>query len=149
MDLTHLDERGKARMVDVGQKPAMRRRAVAEGAVSISAATVETIRAAALPKGNPFEVARIAGIQAAKQTSHLIPLCHGLNLDFVAVEVALKDLEVTVRSEVVSRGSTGVEMEALAAVAVAALTIYDMCKAVDKNMTIGPIRLVEKEKIPA
>jgi len=104
------------------------------------------IRKAGLPKGNPFEVARLAGIQAAKQTSQLIPLCHNLNLDLVDVQIELQEEGFLIRSEVSCRGATGVEMEALAAVSIAALTLYDMCKAVDKEMTLGEIRLVEKTK---
>ena len=99
-----------------------------------------------LPKGSPFEVARLAGIQAAKQTSRLIPLCHDLNLDFVDVQIELTENELAIRSQVSCRWATGVEMEALTAVSVAALTLYDMCKAADKEMTITRIRLVEKTK---
>ena len=144
--LTHVDKQGRATMVDIGDKQAVRRRAVAEGKVVLSPRTREVILDSDLPKGNPFEVARLAGIQAAKQASHLIPLCHNLNLDFVDVEIELRDNELVIRSQVSCRWATGVEMEALTAVSVAALTLYDMCKAVDKEMVIGEIRLVEKTK---
>lgn len=136
-------------MVDVGSKDLMSRRAIAEGKLFLSPKTGEVIQEAGLPKGNPFEVARLAGIQAAKQTSQLIPLCHNLNLDLVDVQIELEEEGFLIRSEVNCRGATGVEMEALVAVSVAALTLYDMCKAVDKEMTIGEIRLVEKTKAPS
>lgn len=144
--LTHLDSQGKAKMVDISKKRTVQRAARAEGSVRLSPGTDQLILEANLPKGNPFEVARLAGIQAAKQTSHLIPLCHNLNLDFVDVQIKLEADKVVIRSHVACRWATGVEMEALAAVAVAALTIYDMCKAVDKEMTIEGMRLVEKSK---
>ncbi len=144
--LSHVDEHGRAKMVDVGTKDLIRRKAIAEGKLFLSSQTGEVIRKAGLPKGNPFEVARLAGIQAAKQTSQLIPLCHNLNLDLVDVQIELQEEGFLIRSEVSCRGATGVEMEALAAVSVAALTLYDMCKAVDKAMILGEIRLVEKTK---
>jgi len=144
--LTHVDEQGRAKMVDVGTKDLISRKAIAEGKLFLSSQTGEVIRNAGLPKGNPFEVARLAGIQAAKQTSQLIPLCHNLNLDLVDVQIELQQEGFLIRSEVSCRGATGVETEALAAVSVAALTLYDMCKAVDKEMTLGEIRLVEKTK---
>jgi len=144
--LTHVDEQGRAKMVDVGTKDLISRKAIAEGKLFLSPQTGEVIRTAGLPKGNPFEVARLAGIQAAKLTSQLIPLCHNLNLDLVDVQIELQEEGFLIRSEVSCRGATGVEMEALAAVSVAALTLYDMCKAVDKEMTLGEIRLVEKTK---
>ena len=144
--LTHLDSKGNARMVDISEKQVVRRNARAEGSVQLSPGTGQLILEAGLPKGNPLEVARLAGIQAAKQTSRLIPLCHDLNLDFVDVQIELAGDELAIRSQVGCRWATGVEMEALTAVSVAALTLYDMCKAVDKDMTIGGIRLVEKTK---
>ena len=144
--LTHLDSQGNAKMVDIGEKQVVRRTARAEGIVRLSSGTAQVILEAGLPKGNPFEVARLAGIQAAKGTSRLIPLCHDLNLDFVDVQIELNENELSIRSRVSCRWATGVEMEALTAVSVAALTLYDMCKAVDKGMTIGEIRLVEKTK---
>lgn len=145
---SHLDPAGRARMVDVSGKPEMKRLARAEAKVWVSAAVVEAAQALALPKGNPFEVARLAGILAAKRTSDLIPLCHPLQLDFVDVRIRLEEDHFHLESEVICRRATGVEMEALAAVTVAALTVYDMCKAVDSAMRIGDIRLVEKRKLP-
>ena len=144
--LTHLDSQGNAKMVDIGEKQIVRRTAAAEGHVRLSPGTGQLILESSLPKGNPFEVARLAGIQAAKQTSRLIPLCHDLNLDFVDVQIELDGSDLAIRSQVSCRWATGVEMEALMAVSMAALTLYDMCKAADKEMTIGEIRLVEKTK---
>lgn len=146
LQLTHVDSLGRARMVDVSDKAPTRRTAVAEGRVKVAPATLEVIRGSSLPKGNPFEVARIAGIQAAKETSRLIPLCHGLQLDFVDVAIELVQDGFRIRSEVRCREATGVEMEALTAVSVTALTLYDMCKAVDKGIEITSIRLLEKRK---
>ena len=146
MKLTHVDNTGRARMVDISHKPAQHRRANAEGQLLVSPDTVKLIRDSALPKGGPVETARLAGIQAAKQTSWLIPLCHDLNLDHVDVEIELGESAFQIRSTVVCRRATGVEMEALTAVTVAALTLYDMCKAVDSNMRIECIRVTAKEK---
>lgn len=146
-EFSHLDDGGRARMVDVGDKPEVARTALASGCVFVSAETVRCVREAGLPKGNPFEVARIAGIQAAKRTADLIPLCHSLQLDYVDVQLEVVDDRFSIRSEVRCRRSTGVEMEALTAVAVAALTIYDMCKAIDKEMRIGEVRLLKKTKM--
>ncbi len=146
VEFSHLDAQGRARMVDVGGKPESVRTALAEGCVFVSSKTIDRVRAAELPKGHPFEVARIAGIQAAKRTADLIPLCHTLHLDFADIRIELAADRFVIRSEIRCRRSTGVEMEALTAVAVAALTIYDMCKAVDKAMHIGEIRLVRKTK---
>ena len=146
VDLTHIDVSGRARMVDIGDKRLLRRTARATGRLQVSKASREKILEAGLPKGNPFEVARLAGIQAAKQTSQLIPLCHNLNLDFVDVEIELQEEAFQIRSTVSCRWATGVEMEALTAVAVAGLTLYDMCKAVDPEMVLGEIRLIEKIK---
>jgi cyclic pyranopterin phosphate synthase len=133
-------------MVDIGSKPRVERRAKAEGKLFFGDGTRKALEAQALPKGNPFEVARIAGIQAAKQTEQLIPLCHKLCLDYVDVEVELSSDHFVIRSEVGCNWSTGVEMEALTAVAVAALTLYDMCKAVDRGLLLKEIRLLEKSK---
>jgi len=144
--LTHMDERGRARMVDIGRKKPTARTAIAAGKVFLGAQGRRAILDSKLPKGNPFEVARLAGIQAAKRTSRLIPLCHDLNLDFADVEIGLEEEGFHIRAEVRCRQATGVEMEALTAVAVSALTLYDMCKAVDKEMVIGEVRLVEKRK---
>ncbi len=143
---SHLDEHGRARMVDVGHKPAQARRAVAEGRVTCLPATITALRDRALPKGDVLTVAKIAGIQAAKRTDELIPLCHSLPLDSVEVDFTLEPDAVCIRAIARTTAKTGVEMEALTAVSVAALTIYDMCKAVDKGMVIGGIRVVEKVK---
>lgn len=143
--LTHLDAHGAARMVDVGAKPVTSRTASAEALVRMRPATLALISAGRLPKGDVFAVARIAGIQAAKKTSELIPLCHPLMLS--RVEVALQALEpdaVRITATCGLAGQTGVEMEALTAASVAALTLYDMCKAVDKAMVIESVRLLEK-----
>ena len=143
---SHLDAEGRARMVDVGQKKPQRRLARAAGAIQLTAATLDLIRNDRIAKGNVLTVAQIAGIQAAKRTGELIPLCHPLSLDHVGVTLELDDAGVTATSEVSCTGRTGVEMEALTAVSVALLTVYDMCKAVDKQMKIGPIVLLEKVK---
>ena len=146
-ELSHVDEAtGEVRMVDVGSKPASRRRAVARGQVRMAGSTAERLRT--LPKGDALAVARIAGIQAAKRTSELIPLCHSLPLTVVAVDLVV-DLEgVAIEAAAETTAQTGVEMEALTAVAVAALTVYDMAKAVDKEMRIDEISLVSKTKEP-
>ncbi len=133
-------------MVDVSQKPAGRREARAEGRVFVSPGTADLVAKSGLPKGNPFEVARLAGIQAAKLTSQIIPLCHNLPLDWVDVDIQLQGTCFVITADVVCRSATGVEMEALTAVSAAALTVYDMCKAVDKEMVIGEIKLVWKRK---
>ena len=143
---SHLDPAGGARMVDVGAKPVQQRTAVAEGRLTCAAKTIELLRARALPKGDVLTVAKIAGIQAAKNTAQLIPLCHPLALSHVDVEFAVEADGVAIRASAKLSGQTGVEMEALTAVSVAALTLYDMCKAVDKTMSIGGIRVVEKTK---
>jgi cyclic pyranopterin phosphate synthase len=144
--LTHLDARGQARMVDVSQKEPTVRDAVAEATVRMAAATMRALRDGSAPKGDVLATARIAGIQASKRTSELIPLCHPLPLDAVSVELVLDDAEpvvrVTARARTTAR--TGVEMEALVAASVAALTLYDMLKAIDRGMEIEKVRLVEK-----
>jgi cyclic pyranopterin phosphate synthase len=142
--LTHLDARGRARMVDVSAKPVTRREAVAEAFVRMRPATVAQIAAGSLPKGDVLAVARLAGIMAAKRTPELIPLCHPLALSSVTVDVVPGASGVRIESRVAVDGRTGVEMEALTAVSVAALTLYDMCKAVDRGMTIEGVALVEK-----
>jgi len=144
--LSHLDAEGRARMVDVGQKRVQHRRARAAGRIEMAPATRELIRDDRIANGNVPTVAQVAGIQAAKRTGELIPLCHPLGLDHVAVTMELTECGVTATSEVSCSGRTGVEMEALTAVSVALLTVYDMCKAVDKNMRIGQIVLLEKVK---
>jgi cyclic pyranopterin monophosphate synthase len=146
VQFSHLDEEGAARMVDVGEKMVIRRTATAAGRVRMSSETVEALRAKALPKGDALNTARIAGVMAAKRTSDLIPLCHGLNLTSVDLEFAVKDEEVEILAVARASDRTGVEMEALTAVSVAALTLYDMCKSVDKGMAIEGIRLLEKVK---
>ena len=135
-------------MVDVGEKAVVRRTAVAVGSVRLSPETVELLRKKALPKGDALNTARIAGVMAAKRTPDLIPLCHGLNLTSVDVEFEVSEGEIGIVATARASDRTGVEMEALTAVSVAALTIYDMCKAVDKEMVIGEIRLIEKTKEP-
>ena len=142
--LSHIDEQGEARMVDVGGKSATHRRAVAVGRVRMDRATADRIRSGTATKGNVFGVARIAGIQAAKRTAELIPLCHPLPIDHIQVDFDLHEAAVDIRAEVGVTGRTGVEMEALTAVSVAALTIYDMCKASDPAMVIEEVRLDEK-----
>jgi cyclic pyranopterin phosphate synthase len=144
--LSHLDEKGRARMVDVSEKEVTSRIALARGTIHMRPKTLELIRQGKVEKGDVFSVARVAGIMAAKKTSELIPMCHPLNITSVQITLtpesapARVDIEASVRVS----GKTGVEMEAMTAVAVAGLTIYDMCKAVDREMTIGEIRLVEK-----
>jgi cyclic pyranopterin phosphate synthase len=142
--LTHFDEAGKAVMVDVGEKAETKRRAVASARVLLSENTIGAIRDNQTPKGNPLEIARIAGIMAAKQTANLIPLCHQINLSKVEIRVELTDYGVWLESEAVTTAQTGVEMEALTAVSIAALTVYDMCKALDKAITIADVRLESK-----
>jgi len=144
--LSHLDEQGRARMVDVSAKEITSRIAIASGSIHMRAETLALILEDKIEKGDVFSVARVAGIMAAKKTSELIPMCHPLNITAVEIELtpqkepARVDIEATVRVS----GKTGVEMEAMTAVSVAGLTIYDMCKAVDREMTIGEIRLVKK-----
>lgn len=145
-NFTHVDEQGRANMVDVGNKKPQRRRAVAEGMIFLSAAALAMVKDNQVKKGDVLTVAQIAGIGAAKQTQGLIPLCHPLILDKVDLTLHLTDKGIAARSEVRCTGRTGVEMEALTAVSVALLTVYDMCKALDKNMRIGEIKLLEKVK---
>jgi cyclic pyranopterin phosphate synthase len=146
-DLSHVDESGELRMVDVGAKPVVRRRAVARGRLRTAPETVG--RLGALPKGDALAAARLAGIMAAKRTSELIPLCHPLPLTHVAVDLELEDDGVAIVATAETSAQTGVEMEALTAVTVAALTLYDMAKAIDKGMVIEAVELVEKTKEPA
>ncbi len=142
--LTHLDDQGNARMVNIGGKAESQRLAVAEGRIALSAAALAAIRDGSVPKGDVLAAARIAGIMAAKKTAELIPLCHPLALDAVAVDFALEADGVRVTASASLTGRTGVEMEAMTAVSVALLTIYDMAKAIDKCMVISDIRLIEK-----
>jgi cyclic pyranopterin phosphate synthase len=143
---SHLDKSGNARMVNVGAKPVQKRRAVAEGKLICAPATIRALKKNALPKGDVLTVAQIAGIQAAKRTSELIPLCHPLPLNHVEVnfKIVRGGIEIVCAAE--TNSQTGVEMEALTGVSVAALTLYDMCKAVDKKMRIEGIRVIEKIK---
>ena len=143
-DFTHLTATGQAQMVDVSEKAETVRRAVATGHILLASETVRILRDGAVPKGDVLSVARIAGIMGAKKTSELIPLCHPLPITRVAVELEITDAGVVISAEVCVTGKTGVEMEALTAVAVAALTVYDMVKAVDKAAVITEIRLEEK-----
>jgi len=143
-ELSHVDEAGRIKMVDVGQKPITERTAIASGLVHMSSATLDAIKAHQTPKGDPLETARLAGIMAAKRTADLIPLCHPLMLAHIDVQLELKPEGVAITSQVTTAAQTGVEMEALTAVAVAALTLYDMCKAIDKGMALSDIRLERK-----
>ncbi len=145
-DLSHVDESGSVRMVDVGAKPLSRRRAVARAEVRMAAETARRLRE--LPKGDALATAQLAGIMAAKRTSELIPLCHPLTLSHVdvAIEVGEESVEIVATAETTAQ--TGVEMEALTAASVAALTIYDMAKAIDKGMVVAEVRLLEKTKEP-
>jgi cyclic pyranopterin monophosphate synthase len=142
--LTHLDEAGKARMVDVGGKGESRRVAVASGRIAMSAEALAAIRDGAVPKGDVLAAARIAGIMAAKKTAELIPLCHPLSLDAVTVDFGIEAGAVRATASASLTGRTGVEMEALTAASVALLTIYDMAKALDNGMVISDLRLIEK-----
>ncbi len=146
-ELSHVTEAGEVRMVDVGGKPQSRRRAVARGSVAMSAATAGRLRE--LPKGDALVTAQLAGIMAAKRTAELIPLCHPLPLSHVDVQLDVADDRVDITAAVETTAQTGVEMEALTAVAVAALTVYDMAKAIDDGLTISGISLIEKTKEPA
>lgn len=150
MKLSHLDQAGRARMVDVGDKPMMDRTAVATGTIRMSADAFRQVAEQALVKGDVLAVSEVAGTMAAKRTAELIPLCHPLGLDHVEVEASLAESLPGVRvwARVRTVGRTGVEMEALTAVAVALLTVYDMVKAVDGNMVIGDVQLIEKQKAP-
>ena len=142
--LTHVDESGRLRMVDVGEKEKTRREAVVRGEIRMRAETVELIRENKVAKGNVLEAARLAGIMAAKRTGELIPLCHPLNLTAVEVDFEIGENRVEVEAQARIEDRTGVEMEALTAATVALLTIYDMCKAADRGMVISEVRLVEK-----
>jgi molybdenum cofactor biosynthesis protein MoaC len=144
--LSHVNTQGEANMVDVSGKPIQRRTAIASGFISLQPGTILLIRENGIKKGDVLTVARIAGIQAAKETSRLIPLCHNILLNKVNVETILTDIGVEITATVICQGQTGVEMEALTAVSVALLTVYDMCKAADKTMEISQIKLIDKQK---
>jgi len=146
MSFSHLDSQGAAKMVDVTGKPVQTRTAIAAGQILCHPKTIALLRKQALPKGDVLAVARIAGIQAAKKTSDLIPLCHPLPLDQVTVNFEVKDDRIEILATARTSARTGVEMEALTAVSVAALTLYDMMKAADKEMCIGEIQLLQKTK---
>ena len=146
--LTHIDSDGRAQMVDVSAKPLSKRRAVARGKIRLQRETLDLIARDQIAKGNVFATARIAGIQAAKQTSQLIPLCHTLPLGQANIDIIASDDGAEVKCTAQTIAQTGVEMEALVGVTVALLTIYDMCKAVDKKMAITDVHLVQKTKQP-
>jgi cyclic pyranopterin monophosphate synthase len=146
-DLSHVDETGDVRMVDVGGKPLSRRRAVAAATVRMAPETARRLRE--LPKGDALATAQLAGIQAAKRTSELIPLCHQLPLSHVAIELEVGESSVEITATAETTAQTGVEMEALVAASVAALTVYDMAKAIDRKMVVEQVRLLEKTKEPA
>jgi cyclic pyranopterin phosphate synthase len=143
-ELSHVSETGDVRMVDVGDKPVSRRRAVASARVRMAAETARRLRE--LPKGDALVTAQLAGIMAAKRTAELIPLCHPLPLSHVGVELEVEEAAVAITTSVETAAQTGVEMEALTAAAVAALTVYDMAKAIDKEMVVEDVRLIEKVK---
>ena len=145
-NFSHTNDQGEAKMVDVGKKPDVFRAAIAKGSISLAEETISLIKDNQIKKGDVLSVARIAGIQAAKKTSEMIPLCHPLLLTNIEVSFEIRNDCIEIESKVECTGKTGVEMEALTAVSVAALTIYDMCKAVDKKMKIGNILLVHKSK---
>jgi cyclic pyranopterin phosphate synthase len=144
MELSHLDERGQARMVDVSEKDKTKRVAIAGGFVRLNREVLDLITSGDAPKGDVLAAVRIAGIQAAKRTSELIPLCHPLPIDQVIVDPVVRENGIEITAKVTTTGKTGVEMEAMTAVSVAALTIYDMCKAADRSISISEIRLLEK-----
>lgn len=148
MGFSHIDESGRVMMVDVSGKPVVKRTAIATGTVHLKEETATMITDGLIKKGDPLATARIAGIMAAKRTGDLIPLCHPLPLDSVTIDFEIDGSRVNIRAEAVATARTGVEMEALTAVSVAALTIYDMCKAVDKGIVIGDILLQSKTKEP-
>ena len=143
-DFSHIDKQGNVKMVDVTDKVSTIRTAKAEGKIFLQPETISAIQGDTLPKGNVLTIAKVAGVQAAKKTAELIPMCHQLNLSFVDIEFIVQTENIVIKSIVKTKEATGVEMEALTAVSVTALTIYDMCKAVDKTMSIGGINLVEK-----
>lgn len=146
MEFSHLDKSGRAKMVDVSDKPIVKREAVAKGEILLSSNVIKAIKDKVVPKGDVLTVAKVAAIQAAKKTSELIPMCHLLPVSQVEVRFEIKKNKIEVESKVKGEARTGFEMEALTAVSVACLTIYDMCKAVDKNMVIQNIRLISKWK---
>ena len=144
MDFTHFNEQGRAKMVDVTDKPPSYRTATAAGSVHMLPSTAEAIRTGGVPKGDVLAVAQVAGVMAAKRTSDVIPMCHPLSLTGVDIRFALREDAVDIEATARCKGETGVEMEALLAVSAAALTVYDMCKALQKDMVISDVRLLEK-----
>lgn len=149
MELTHVNRDGEANMVDVGGKKIVRREALASGAIYLQKETLALVRENRVKKGDVLSVARIAAIAGAKKTWDLVPLCHNIPIDKIDVWFTVGDDRIDIRARAVCHAKTGIEMEALTAVSIAALTIYDMCKAVDKQMVIGPIKLEEKHKSEA
>ncbi len=148
MEFSHIDESGQVTMVDVSNKPIVKRTAIAKGTIFMAPETINKINQSQIKKGDPLSCARIAGIMAAKRTGDLIPLCHPLPLDQAVIDFAIHEDNISIKSTAITTAKTGVEMEALTAASVAALTIYDMCKAVDKDMVIGDITLLSKTKEP-
>jgi len=146
MEFSHVDNKGKARMVDVSRKPKVRRTAKAAGRIFLQTETIEKIRDNQLKKGDVLSIANTAGIMAAKKTTDFIPLCHNISIDLITIDFTIEKDSIKIESTAVCTDKTGIEMEALTAVSVAALTIYDMCKAIDSSMVISEIRLIEKQK---
>ena len=146
MKFSHIDEDGKAVMVNVSAKPKVKRTAIASGKIFLSTQTIELIKDNQIKKGDVITVAKIAGIQAAKQTAYTIPLCHNIEIDFVGIDFTINSDNIFIECTTVCTDKTGIEMEALTGVSIAALTIYDMCKAVDKKMIISDIKLEKKTK---
>ncbi len=144
MELTHFNENGRARMVDVGDKRETKRTAVARGYIQMAEATLETIRNGGIKKGDVLSVAQVAGIIGSKKTWDLIPMCHNILIDGADISFEMGENRIWVEAQVKTTGKTGIEMEALTAVSIACLTIYDMCKAIDKRMVIGDIKLIRK-----
>lgn len=144
MELTHFNDKGRARMVDVGDKNETKRVAVARGYIEVAAETIETIKNGGIKKGDVLSVAQIGGIMGAKKTWDLIPMCHNILIDGADIDFSIDETKIWVEAKVRTNGKTGIEMEALMAVSVACLTIYDMCKAIDKQMVIGDIKLIKK-----
>ena len=144
MELTHFNENGRARMVDVGDKDKTKRVATARGYIAMAGETIETIKGGRMKKGDVLSVAQIGGIMGAKKTWDLIPMCHNILIDGADIDFTIDEDRIWVEARVRTTGKTGIEMEALTAVSIACLTIYDMCKAIDKRMVIGDIKLIEK-----
>ncbi len=146
MEFSHIDKNGKATMVNISNKKRIKRTAIASGKIYLNTNTIQMIKENQIKKGDVLSTARIAGIMGAKQTAYTIPLCHNIEIDFVGIDFKINSQNIEITCKAVCTDKTGIEMEALTGVSVAALTIYDMCKAVDKNMTISDIKLMEKTK---